>query len=141
MIKIDSKKKVTAKLVSSKEYNIPHLGLVSNAIYTTDEIPFSENIQVKYKVTFWNRHAPVEMQAEIITATISDTPMIVLDCNGNLERDKDGNVLVTRSITVMCPKTKEGVYCRGYSPEETIYWYINNRLMPTTWGNIKGLAE
>ena len=137
MIQIKSTREVKATLVSSREFNVPHCGLVSNAIYQIDDIPF------KYSVTMWNRHAPVEMIADIVSATISgDAPMVVLDCNGNLQRDENGNVEVTRTITVLCPKSKDTkLYWRGYGPTETIQHYVNHRLLPTTWGSIKGLVE
>lgn len=142
MIKITAIKKVNATLVCSKEYNIPHVGLVSNAFYTTDEIPFNDYTKQRYLITWWNAHAPVKVQADIVTAkNAEDAPFIVLDSNGKPERDKDGKIVVTRQIVVMCPKTKEGTYYMGHSPEVTVQNYINNRLMPTVWGQIKGLVE
>ena len=82
----------------------PHTGLVSVAYYKQDP----KNVLEKpRKVVFFNSWPPLEMEADVV-----DVPL-----NGVYEYSN--GVRVDR-VNVICPKTKEGLYYRGWSPQELV---------------------
>lgn len=82
----------------------PHTGLVNICYYKQDP----ENLLEKpRKVVMFNRWPPVEMEADVV-----DVPL-----NGVYEYPSG---IRTSNINVICPKTKEGTYYRGWSPQELV---------------------
>lgn len=82
----------------------PHTGLVCTGYYKQDP----ENLLEKpRRITLFNRWPPVEMEAEVVDVKL----------NGVYEYP---NGIRTNSINMMCPKTKEGLYYKGWSPQELI---------------------
>lgn len=127
-MKIDSIKEVNAILVSSNKMK-SYRGLHCIATYECVELPFT------YTVEFYSNYAPNRILADIVGANVAgDAPMIVTDGNGNLLRDENGQVKVTRTVVVMCPKKPNGQYYNGHNPELVIQRYINRFLIPTVWG-------
>ena len=143
MIAIKSETVVKATLVKAEEKNIPHYGLVSNALYQIEGNPF------KYKITWWNKHAPVTTLACIVSAKVAeDAPLIVLDNYGKPLRDENGKVKVTRNITVLVPITTFEEDSEGniipifkQSPYEVIQRYLNKYTLPTVWGDREDLVQ
>ena len=82
----------------------PHTGLVCTGYYKQDP---KNPLEKPRKITLFNRWPPVEMEAEVV-----DVPL-----NGVYEYP---NVVRINSINVMCPRTKEGTYYKGWSPQELI---------------------
>ena len=117
------------KLVESKEVNIPHYGLKTTAIYEMEGSPRGLFPQ---HVTFWHRHAPVELEADLITIKL-DVPHVWIGKDGNMMRTSTGHLMLTQSEVLFCPKTKEGLYFMGYSPQEQKA-RLMTRLMPCKWG-------
>lgn len=143
MINITSETVVIARLVNEEQKNIPHYGLVSNAWYQVEGNPF------KYKLTCWNKHAPKNVLGCIISARVAeDAPRIVLDNYGNPLKDENGNIKVTRTITVLIPirtfeEDRDGNIIPIFvtSPYETIQKYLNRYTLPTTWGDREDLVQ
>ena len=117
------------KLLESKEVNIPHYGLKTTAIYAMEGSPLGLFPQ---RVTFWHRHAPVELEADLVTVKL-DVPHVWIDKDGNMMRTATGHLMLTQNEILFCPKTKEGLYFMGYSPQEQKA-QLMTRLMPCKWG-------
>lgn len=130
---ISNKTAVVARLQSAVEEVVPRCGLHSKAKYKVE----GEGIEgFLYKINFWNQHAPVTINADIVTVEIAgDAPYIFIDGNGNMKRDENGNVMVTRRLVLMCPKTKTGTYYMGHNPLEIAQKYVNEFMLPTKWDN------
>lgn len=124
---ISSKTPVVCTLKYSKEENVHIYGLRSTAWYAVDN-----NAASVYKITFWNRHAPVTMPADIVIVELDSIHVYINDC-GRIRRDKDGNAMVTRRLVVLCPKTREGLYMKGYDPLSIVKGYVNRYMIPTSW--------
>lgn len=130
-MRISNKKAVVARLQSAKEEVVPRCGLHSVAKYEVEGIE-----GFLYKISFWNQHAPVTIDADIVTVELADdAPCLFMDGNGNLKRDSKGNVICTRRIVFMCPKTKNGKYYLGYDPLTIAQKYVNEFMLPTAWGD------
>lgn len=128
-MKISSKTSVIATLRRSEEKNVHVYGLCSTAWYAIDLNPF-----FMYKVVFWNRHAPVTMNADIVSINLEGIYAYTDGC-GHIKRDKNGCAMVTRQFVLLCPKTREGLYMQGYDPLTLAKSYVNRYMMPTTWLN------
>ena len=140
MIHIKEENVVKAELVSATESVIPHYGLKVEALYQVANIPF------KYKVTIWNRHAPMTILAAIVSAEVAgDAPLILLDDYGKPLRDENGRVKVTRTITVLCPISNltedKIIYQKGKGPLEVIQRYLNNYALPSVFGSRGDLVQ
>lgn len=140
MIHIKEENVVKAELVSATEKVIPHYGLKVEALYQVADIPF------KYKVTIWNRHAPVTMLAAVVSAKVADdAPLILLDDYAKPLRDENGRVKVTRTITVLCPISNLHedviIYSRGFGPLEVIQRYLNKYTLPSVFGSRGDLVQ
>lgn len=137
MLKIQNTREVHAVLHTSTETNVPHYGLITTAFYKLEGIPFM------YRIVWYNRHAPVKIDADIVTVRIADdAPMIWLDIDGRPLREK-GAFICARQLVVFCPKFKDAesnafVYYKGYSPFELATKIINERLVPCVWGDRSG---
>lgn len=128
-MEISSKKSVTARLQSAVEEVVPRCGLRSKAKYKADGIE-----GFLYKITFYNQHAPVTIDADIVSITINnDIPYVFIDGKGNIKRDLFGGVMATRKLVLMCPKTKNGTYYMGYDPLTIAQKYVNEFMLPLTW--------
>lgn len=114
------------KLVESKETNIPHHGLKVVATYCLDCPDINPE-----RVTFWHKHAPVELEADLVPVKL-DVPHVWMDKNGNPMRTSTGHLMITQNEVLFCPKTKEGLYFMGYSPQEQKA-KLMTRLMPCKW--------
>lgn len=82
----------------------PHTGLVVTGYYKQNPQDIYEKPR---KVTMFNSWPPVEMEADVV-----DVPL-----NGVYEYPS--GVRIDR-VNVICPKTKEGLYYRGWSPQELV---------------------
>lgn len=130
-MRISNKKTVVARLRSAREEVVPRCGLHSVAKYEVEGIE-----GFLYKVSFWNQHSPVTINADIVTVELTDgAPYLFIDGNGNLKRDSNGNVMCTRRLVLMCPKTKNGKYYLGYDPLTIAQKYVNEFMLPTAWGD------
>lgn len=134
---ISDKTAVVARLRSAKEEVVPHCGLHSVAKYEVEGIE-----GFLYKINFWNQHAPMTIDADIVVVELADdAPYLFIDGNGNVKRDSNGNVMCTRRLVFMCPKTKNGTYYRGYDPLEIAQKYVNQFMLPTAWGDYRDFVE
>lgn len=89
-------------LVCADAKRIPHQGLMVVAKYKQQP----ENpLEISQCWTVFNRWPPVEMEADVVT----------IDLNGVYEYP---NGIRISEITAFVPKTKDGLYFRGCSPEE-----------------------
>lgn len=120
------------KLVESKETNIPHYGLKTVATYCMD-CPDANLMACLFpqRVIFWHRHAPVELEADLISVKL-DVPHVWIGKDGNMMRTSTGHLMLTQNEVLFCPKTKEGLYFMGYSPQEQKA-QLMTRLMPCKW--------
>ena len=126
---ISDKTAVVARLRSAREEVVPHCGLHSVAKY---EVEGMEGFL--YKINFWNQHAPVTIDADIVVVELADdAPYLFIDGNGNVKRDSNGKVMCTRRLVFMCPKTKKGTYVMGYNPLEIAQKYVDQFMLPTAW--------
>jgi hypothetical protein len=126
---VSNKTAVVARLRSAKEEVVPRCGLHSVAKYEVEGIE-----GFLYKISFWNQHAPVTIDADIVTVELSyDAPYLFVDGNGNIKRDRNGNVMCTRRLVLMCPKTKNGTYYIGYDPLVIAQKYVSEFMLPTAW--------
>lgn len=126
-MKISGVNSVTANLLTSSERNVHVYGLCTTAWYGVNTLP-----GWSYKITFWHRHAPVVMPADIVTVELGCTYVYIDDC-GHIRRDKKGFAMATNRLVLMCPKTREGLYMQGYDPLTLAKGYVNRYMMPTTW--------
>lgn len=116
------------KLISATEVHIPHHGLKVTAVYKT----VTENALVHtHGVTLWHRHAPVELEADLVEVKL-DVPHVWMDDDGCIMRTATGHPMLTQNETLFCPKTKEGLYFMGYSPQEQKARLMTH-LLPCKW--------
>lgn len=139
-MKITSIKPVKGRMVESHEINYPDCGLKCSALYRVEGLPFM------YTVEFYNKHAPVNISADIVTLRIADdAPMIFIDSAGFPHRDTKGNILCTRTVTVMCPFyvncEGEKLYYNGHSPEVVAQRFINKHLSSCKFGSPAGFVR
>lgn len=89
-------------LVCADAKRIPHTGLRVVAQYRQQP----ENpLEKPQRLTVFNRWPPVEMEADVVT----------IDLDGVYEYP-DGTRI--KEYPVFAPKTRDGLYLRGYNPEE-----------------------
>lgn len=116
------------KLISAKEVYVPHYGLKTTAVYKLE----TENVLVfPQRVTFWHRHAPVELEADLIQVKL-DVPHVWIGNDGCMMRTATGHLMLTQNEILFCPKTKDGTYFMGYSPQEQKARLLT-RLLPCKW--------
>lgn len=116
------------KLISANEVYIPHHGLKTTAVYKAEV----ENVSVfTQHVTVWHRHAPVELEADLVQVKL-DVPHVWMGNDGCIMLTATGHPMITQNETLFCPKTKEGLYIRGYSPQEQKA-RLMTRLLPCKW--------
>ena len=120
------------KLVKSEEVNIPHYGLKVTAIYEMDdpEIHIVGKL-FPQKIVFWHRNAPVELEADLVDCKF-DVPHVWVGREGIIKRTIAGYPMITQNEVLFCPKTKDGTYFAGYSPEEQKA-HLLTLLMPCKW--------
>lgn len=117
------------KLLSAEEKYIPHYGLRVDAVYQMEsEVGI---LCFPQKVRFWHRHAPVELEADLIEVKL-DVPHVWVEKDGLFKRTASGHLMITQNEVVFCPKTKDGTYFMGYSPQEQKAQLLT-RLMPCKW--------
>lgn len=115
-------------LISAYAKRTAHTGLMVTAYYQQE----GEALAKPFKLTVFNGWPRVEIDADVITHHFT-TPMAWIDKDGKFERTSKGYLKLTQCVVVFCPKTKEGKYLRGYSPEEQITKLINNKLVPCAY--------
>ena len=81
-----------------------HIGLIVTAYYKQDP---ENKFEKPERITMFNRWPPAEMEADVI-----DVPL-----NGVYEYP---NGFKTDHVHSLCPKTKEGAYYQGWSPQEIL---------------------
>ena len=91
-------------LVSAHANRNPHQGLVVKAYYKQDP---SNPFEIPYSIVVFNKWPPIEQEAEIVEHKL----------NGIYEYP---NGKRTNCLHLFCPKTKEGLFYMGLSPEEQI---------------------
>ena len=96
-------------LVAAHANRNPHQGLVVKAYYKQDP---SNYLEIPYSITVFNQWPTVEVEADTVEHKL----------NGVYEYP---NGRRTRCLHLFCPKTKEGLYYRGYSPAEQIGNLLN----------------
>lgn len=121
------------RLIESRETNIPHRGLKAVAMYLPDcPDTTTPGCLSPQRVVFWHKHAPVELDADFITVKL-DVPHVWIGKDGNMMRTSTGHLMLTQEEVLFCPKTKEGLYFMGCSPQEQKA-RLMHRLMPCVWG-------
>lgn len=140
MLKIVEKNQVEAMLHTATETRLPHVGLISTAFYKVEGNPHL------YRIVWYNRHAPVQITADITTVKVADdAPAIWLGIDGRPIREKGGFVCA-RQLVVFAPKYHDDQfntwsYYRGYSPLELAAKIYNERMIPCTFGDESGTVR
>ena len=97
-------------LVSATATRKPHIGLMVQAWYKQDP----ENVlEVPYRLTVFNSWPPTTLEAEAIEYPLNGTY-------------KYPNGKRVNTLHLFCPKTKEGLFYKGYSPAEQIAERMKN---------------
>lgn len=91
-------------LVNARAVRNPHQGLMIKAYYKINPLDPDE---ISHSLTFFNRWPPIKIEADVTEYKLNG---VYVYPNG-----KRVNKIYTFS-----PKTKEGVYFMGYSPQELI---------------------
>lgn len=117
------------KLLHAEEKYIPHYGLMVDAVYQMN--PTESILCFPQKIRFWNRHAPVELEADLVEVKF-DIPHMWVGKDGLIKRTASGHPMITQSEVLFCPKTKDGTYFMGYSPEVQKA-HLLTRLIPCKW--------
>ena len=120
------------RLISAVETYIPHSGLHVDATY---EMVVDEFTCHPKKMTFWNRHAPVELEVDLVNVTF-EVPHVWVDKDGQIMKTSEGRPMITRNEYLFCPKTKDGLYLRGFSPQEQKARLLK-QLLPCEWARPK----
>ena len=108
-------------LLHAEENYVPHCGLKTVATYAGES-------GYPYKIVFWHSHAPVTIEAEVHTLKF-DVPHMWVDKFGNPSRTEDGRPKITNQLCILCPKTKDGLYMKGFSPEEQKSYLTTHKLV------------
>lgn len=117
------------KLLKAEEKYIPRYGLRVDALYQMNPEPGI--LCFPQKVRFWHRHAPVELEADLVSVKF-DVPHMWVGKDGLIRRTDSGHPMITQNEVVFCPKTKDGTYFLGYSPQEQKAQLLT-RLIPCKW--------
>lgn len=96
-------------LISANATRNPHNGLMVTAYYKQDP---SNPLEVPQRLVVFNRWPNVEIEADVVEYKL----------NGVY---KYPNGKRTSSVVAFSPKTKDGNYLMGYSPEEIIAKRLN----------------
>lgn len=105
-------------LVCADARRIPHTGLKVTAYYKQQlDNPFEK----PFKLIVYNKWPPVELEADVV-----EVPM------GGIYEYPNGVRIST--IIAFCPKTKDGTYWAGYSPQQ-IMRSRRDSLKCVKWGD------
>lgn len=126
-MKIEVVRSTSMQLAHASESVIKSIGLCSVAWYEPTEWE-----GFLYKITFYNRHAPVNVSVDLISVSL-DCPHVQLNAAGDVVRDDRGRIAIVNSIFFACPKTSSGMYMMGFNPKEMAQKYINTYLVPTVY--------
>ena len=127
-MKIEVVKSTSMQLAHASESVIKSIGLCSVAWYEPTEWK-----GFLYKITFYNRHAPVNVSVDLISVSL-DCPHVRLHV-GDVVRDDSGRIAIVNQFLFACPKTSSGTYMMGFNPKEMAQRYINTYLTPTVYAS------
>lgn len=123
-MKIESEKLFKAQLVRAEEKMVAGHGLLSVAWYTLEGMDKWE-----YKVEFWNRHAPVNVNIKLVNVDL-EGKYIYMDLFGMPRALDTGEIMCADDLMFACPLTKGGQYMMGLDPMTLAQRYINKHMRP-----------
>jgi hypothetical protein len=100
------------QLIEAHATRKPHRGLIVTAYYLPKTEDKTVLLTKPHKIVMFNRWPPVEVEADYVEVKLNG---VYAYPNGTR----------TSTIRAFCPKTEEGSYLRGYSPEEAIHHQQN----------------
>lgn len=129
-MKIKSEKLFKAQLVRAEEKMVAGHGLLSVAWYALEGMDKWE-----YKVEFWNRHAPVNVNIKLVDVDLEGR-YIYMNPFGVPKVHDTGEIMCDDSLLFACPVTKDGLYMMGLDPLTLAQRYVNKHMRPIKyWGH------
>lgn len=123
-MKVKSENVFKAHLVRAEEKVIAGYGLLSVAWYSLEGMDKWE-----YKVEFWNRHAPVNVDIKLVDVDL-EGEYIYANSFGMPRVCETGEIMCTDSLLFACPLTKDEKYMMGLDPMTLAQRYVNKHMRP-----------
>lgn len=123
-MKVTSEKLFKAQLVRAEEKMVAGHGLLSVAWYALEGMDKWE-----YKVEFWNRHAPVNVNIKLVTVDL-EGKYVYMNPFGMPRVNDAGEIMYVDDLLFACPVTKDGLYMRGLDPLTLAQRYVNKHMRP-----------
>lgn len=123
-MKVKSEKLFKAQLVRAEEKIVAVHGLLSIAWYALEDMDKWE-----YKVEFWNRHAPVNVNIKLVDVDL-EGEYIYINPFGVPRVHETGEIMYADDLFFACPLTKDGKYMMGLDPLTLAQRYVNKHMRP-----------
>jgi len=123
-MKVISENRFKAHLVRAEEKNVAGYGLLSVAWYSLEGMDKWE-----YKVEFWNRHAPVNVDIKLVDVDLEGR-YIYMNFFGVPRVCETGEIMYADDLLFACPLTKDGKYMMGLDPMTLAQRYVNKHMRP-----------
>lgn len=124
-MKVKSEKLFKAQLVRAEEKMVAGHGLLSVAWYVLEGMDKWE-----YKVEFWNRHAPVNVNMKLVTVDLEGMHIYMHNPFGIPIVNDAGEIMCADDLMFACPLTKDGLYMMGLDPMTLAQRYVNKHMRP-----------
>ena len=123
-MKVKNENFFKAHLVRAEEKIVAGHGLLSVAWYNLEGMD-----KFEYKVEFWNRHAPVNVNIKLVEVYLEGR-YIYTNLLGVPRVHDTGEIMYADVLLFACPLTKSGQYMMGLDPLTLAQRYVNKHMRP-----------
>jgi hypothetical protein len=123
-MKVKNENLFKAHLVRAEEKIVAGHGLLSVAWYNLEGMDKWE-----YKVEFWNRHAPVNVNIKLVEVDLEGRYIYMNPFSVPRVHDT-GEIMYADDLLFACPLTKSGQYMMELDPLTLAQRYVNKHMRP-----------